>query len=110
MRAWGRTLPKSEDGPPLVEGAVERVGGRSWQPSSNPSKKACQVGSTLEGSVFQASCSSSRKAVLPGWPKRPRAGEGEEDVRFGLSRSSVARAGSLPDKGDVGEAIGTIFP
>ena len=55
MRAWGSTFPNSGGEPPFWVLGVERVGGRSWQPSSNPSKKARHVGSTLEGSVFQAS-------------------------------------------------------
>ena len=53
MRAWGRTLPNSGDWEEGVD--PERAGGRSWQPSSNPSKKARQVGSTEEGLVFQDS-------------------------------------------------------
>ena len=84
---------------------MERRGGRSWQPSSNPSKNARHVGSTLEGSVFQASCSSSRKAVLPGCPMRPRAGDGEEEVRFGFKRSRTSRAESLLEAGSLDEAM-----
>jgi len=94
MRAWGRTLPNSGADPLVVVVAPDRAVGRSWHPSSKPSKKARQVGSTEAGSVFQASWSSSRKAVFPGWPIRPKAGEGEEEVRFGFKRSRTSKAGS----------------
>ena len=99
MRAWGRTLPNSGELAELGRGVqLVRVGGRSWQPSSKPSKKARQVGSTEVGSVFHDSWSSSRKAPLPGWPMRPRAGEGEEEEWLGLRRSKVLRAGSISEE------------
>ena len=99
MRAWGRTLPNSGELAELGSGVLpERSGGRSWQPSSKPSKKARQVGSTEVGSVFHDSWSSSRKAPLPGWPMRPRAGEGEAEEWLGLRRSKVLRAGSISEE------------
>jgi hypothetical protein len=41
--------------------------------------------------------------VLPGCPIRPKAGDGDREVRFGFKRSRISRAGSFSEVGEAEE-------